>query len=60
MTFREDESRIRLGNGPHNLGVIRNVAMNLLKREKTKISITKKRIRADLDDDFRANVLMGR
>ena len=38
VTFREDERRIRRGNGPHNIGVIRHMAMNLLKREKTKIS----------------------
>ena len=59
VTFREDESRIRRGNAPHNIGVIRHVAMNLLKREKTKISYTKKRIRAALNDAFRGNLLMG-
>ena len=59
VTFREDESRIRRGNGPHNIGVIRHVAMNLLKREKTKISYRKKRIRAALNDDFRGNLLTG-
>ena len=33
MTFREDESRIiRRGNAPHNRGVIRHVAVNLLTR----------------------------
>ena len=59
VTFREDESRIRRGNAPHNIGVIRHVAMNLLKREKTKISYRKKRIRAALNDAFRDNLLMG-
>ena len=59
VTFREDESRIRRGNGAHNIGVIRHVAMNLLKREKTKISYRKKRIRAALSDAFRDNLLMG-
>ena len=59
MTFREDESRIRRGNGPHNMGVIRHVAMNLLKGEKTKISYRKKRVRVALNDDFRAKLLMG-
>ena len=59
VTFREDESRIRRGNGPHNMGVIRHVAMNLLKGEKTKISYRKKRVRAALNDDFRAKLLMG-
>ena len=57
VTFREDESRIRRGNAPHNIGVIRHVAMNLLKREKTKISYRKKRIRAALNDAFRHNLL---
>ena len=60
VTFREDESRIRRGNGPHNMGVIRHVAMNLLKGEKTKISYRKKRVRAALNDDFRAKLLMGK
>ena len=59
VTFREDESRIRRGNGPHNIGVIRHVAMNLLKREPTKISYGKKRVRAALNDDFRDKLLMG-
>ncbi len=49
VTFREDESRIRRGNAPHNMGVIRHVAVNLLKREPTKISVRKKRIRAALN-----------
>ena len=59
VTFREDESRIRRGNAPHNIGVIRHVAMNLLKREKTKISYRKKRIRAALNDAFRDKLLIG-
>ena len=59
VTFREDESRIRRGNAAHNIGVIRHVAMNLLKREKTKISYRKKRIRAALNDDFRDKLLIG-
>ena len=59
MTFREDESRIRRGNAPHNFGVIRHVAMNLLKSEDSKISIRKKRIRAGFNDDYRSKVLMG-
>ena len=59
VTFREDESRIRRGNAPHNMGVIRHVAVNLLKREPTKISVRKKRIRAALNDGFRDKVLMG-
>ena len=59
VTFREDESRIRRGNAPHNVGVIRHVAMNLLKGEASKISVRKKRIRAALNDSFRDKILMG-
>ena len=59
VTFREDESRIRRGNAAHNLGVIRHVAMNLLKSESSKLSVRKKRIRAGLNDHYRSKVLMG-
>jgi len=59
VTFREDDSRIRRGNAPHNIGVIRHVEVNLLKREKTKLSYRKKRIRAALNDAFRDKLLMG-
>lgn len=57
MTFREDESRIRRGNGAHNMGIIRHMAINLLKKEKTKRSIKGKRLRSALDDAFRTKVL---
>ena len=60
VTFREDESRIRRGDAAHNLGVIRHVAMNLLKSESSKISVRKKRIRAGFNDHYRSKVLMGR
>ena len=35
VAFREDESRVRKGNGPENLSVLRRMALNLLKRETT-------------------------
>ena len=59
VTFREGESRIRRGNAPHNPGVIRHVAVNLLEREPSKLSVRKKRPRAALDDHYRDKVLMG-
>ena len=31
IAFREDESRIRKGNGPQNFAVLRHIALNLLK-----------------------------
>lgn len=57
VTFREDDSRIRRGNGAENFAAMRSLAISLLKREPTKISIRKKRIRAALNDDFRLQVL---
>jgi predicted transposase YbfD/YdcC len=29
-TFREDDSRVRLGNAPQNFAVLRHIALNLL------------------------------
>jgi len=57
MTFREDESRIRRENGSHNFGVIRHMALNLLKKEKEKRSLAGKRLRSAFNDDYRAKVL---
>jgi len=59
MTFREDESRIRRDNAAHNMGVIRHITLNLLKREKTKSSVKRKRLRAALSDDYRTKVLFA-
>jgi predicted transposase YbfD/YdcC len=44
MAFREDDSRVRVGYAAHNLGVLRHLALNLLRLEKTaKIGIKAKR-----------------
>jgi predicted transposase YbfD/YdcC len=34
VTFGEDASLIRTGHAPTNFSIIRNIAMNVLKREK--------------------------
>lgn len=57
VTFREDDSRIRRGHGAENFSAMRALAISLLKREPTRISIRKKRIRAALNDSFRTQVL---
>ena len=60
LAFREDESRVRKGNGPQNFAVLRHIALNLLKREDTaKISIRAKRKKAGWDDDYLLKVLTG-
>jgi predicted transposase YbfD/YdcC len=58
LAFREDESRIRKGNGPQNSAVLRHIALNLLRREDTaKISIRAKRKKAGWDNDYLLKVL---
>lgn len=59
VTFREDHSRIRTGHGPENMGLLRRLALNLLKREPSKQSLPQKRYRAAMDDDFVVKVLLG-
>jgi predicted transposase YbfD/YdcC len=40
IAFREDECRIRKDNGAHNFAILRHIALNLLKQEKTcKLSV---------------------
>ncbi len=59
VTFREDESRIRKGESPGNFNIIRQLALNLLKREPSRLSIKRKRFKAVLSDDFRTQVIFG-
>ena len=51
VVFREDESRVRSGDGAENLAVLRHFALNLLRQERTaQGSLATKRFRAALDD----------
>ena len=59
VTFKEDHSRIRSGHGPENMGLLRRLSVNLLKREPSKQSIDQKRYRAAMDNDFVTKVLLG-
>ena len=36
VSFRDDDSRIRLGNAPENIGIIKHVALNMLQANKQK------------------------
>lgn len=60
IAFREDDSRVRKGNGAQNFAVIRHIALNQLRRESTpKISIRGKRKKAGWDNDFLLKVLLA-
>lgn len=46
VTFREDESRVRLDDGTENVAVLRRLALHLLKQETTtRIGSTDKRLK---------------
>jgi predicted transposase YbfD/YdcC len=58
IAFREDECRIRKGAGDQNFAVLRHIALNLLKQEKTaKIGIKAKRLKAGWDEAYPCRVL---
>lgn len=60
VSFREDESRIRKGNAPENMAVLRHIALNMIKKETSlKKSIKSKRLRAGWDNDYLLRVLAG-
>jgi predicted transposase YbfD/YdcC len=59
VTFREDENRTRDRNAGANLGLIRRVAVALLKRAPGKDSLKTKRMQAAWNPAFRLKVLQG-
>ena len=60
MAFDEDHCRVRKDNGPENFAILRHIALNLLKQEKTsKRSINGKRLLAGWKEDYLLKVLSG-
>jgi hypothetical protein len=59
VAFREDDSRLRKGHGPENFAVLRHIALNLLKREGSRLGVKAKRLNSGWDNAFLDNVLAG-
>jgi predicted transposase YbfD/YdcC len=58
IAFDEDSNRSRKGHSAANLAVIRHIALNLIKTEKTsKVGVKIKRLKAGWDNDYLLRIL---
>lgn len=58
IPFRKDESRLRQGYAAQNLAVLRRLALNLLRQDRTtKVGIKGKRLKAALDEAYLLRIL---
>ncbi len=58
VSFREDHCMVRKGHAPENFSILRHMAINLLKREKSlKGGIQTKRLKAAWDHDYLIKIL---
>lgn len=58
VIFREDDSRIREGHSARNMSLLRRLSLNLLRQDKSKGSLTMKRYKAGLNNDFLISMLL--
>jgi len=57
VVMNEDQDRTRMGNGPHNLAVLRHMALNAMQKEGSKGSTRGKFKRAGWDDAYLIRLL---
>jgi predicted transposase YbfD/YdcC len=60
VAFREDHNRTRSDHSAHNFAILRHIALNLLKAEKSvKVGVKGKRLNCGWDHDYLFKVLLG-
>jgi hypothetical protein len=57
VIFREDDARVRVGHAAHNLAILRQLALNIIKKDTSKGSLRTKRFKAGLDSSFLEKLL---
>ena len=57
MTFDEDRARARKDHGPENLAIVRKLALNLLQKARTGISVRRKRKRSGWSNNFARTII---
>lgn len=57
VVFGEDDSRIRQGHSARNMSLMRRFTLNLLRQETSKASLTMKRYKAAMNNDFLLKIL---
>ena len=58
LAFREDENRVRAGHAAENFAVLRHLALNLLRQDRSlKVGIKAKRLRCGWDHDYLLSIL---
>ncbi|MGQ9372194.1 ISAs1 family transposase [Azospirillum sp. ST 5-10] len=57
VTFDEDRARSRKDHAPENLATLRKLALNVLNRARTDISVRRKRKRSGWSDEFARSIL---
>jgi len=57
VIFREDDTRVRVGHAAHNMAILRQLALNIIKKDSSKGSIRTKRFKAGLDVAFLEKLL---
>ena len=60
VVFGEDQARMRVGNAAENFSVLRRIALNLFRQDKTsKVGVKTRRLLAASDDAYRLKLLSG-